>query len=169
LKWKKKSKYLDYIYYPTKTVSELRLIAMELCTRTFKTSLFFNPSFSLPSSSNSHLLRLNNTLKPFKFNSFNLSSFIQPSLYHHTSSPFTISASSSSSSPVELYSENDRLPAKLKVTETPESNSRVCSSFFTTIFAFTLSQIFFVLHCWCWIWFLDLLICDTWLKIEGNN
>ncbi|KAK2431749.1 hypothetical protein P8452_44868 [Trifolium repens] len=101
---------------------------MELCTRTFKT-LFFNPSFSLPSSSsNSHLLRLNNTLKPFKFNSFNLSSFIQPSLYHHTSSPFTISASSSSSSsssPVELYSENDRLPAKLKVTETPESNSRV--------------------------------------------
>ncbi|WJX64800.1 hypothetical protein P8452_49535 [Trifolium repens] len=100
---------------------------MELCTRTFKTSLFFNPSFSLPSSSsssssNSHLLRLNNTLKPFKFNL----SFIQPSLYHHTSSPFTISASSSSSSsPVELYSENDRLPAKLKVTETPESNSRV--------------------------------------------
>jgi hypothetical protein len=115
---------------------------MELCTRTFKTSLFFNPSFSLPSSSNSHLLRLNNTLKPFKFNSFNLSSFIQPSLYHHTSSPFTISASSSSSSPVELYSENDRLPAKLKVTETPESNSRVCSSFFTTIFSFTLSQFF---------------------------
>jgi hypothetical protein len=114
---------------------------MELCTRTFKT-LFFNPSFSLPSSSsNSHLLRLNNTLKPFKFNL----SFIQPSLYHHTSSPFTISASSSSSSsssPVELYSENDRLPAKLKVTETPESNSRVCSSFFTTIFSFTLSQFF---------------------------
>ncbi|KAK2377909.1 trigger factor protein TIG, Chloroplastic [Trifolium repens] len=105
---------------------------MELCTHSFKTSLFFNPSFSLPSSSsssNSHLLRFNTTLKPFKFNSFNLSTFIQPSLYHHTSSPFTISASSSSSSssssPVELYSENDRLPAKLKVTETPESNSRV--------------------------------------------
>ncbi|GAU25069.1 hypothetical protein TSUD_257630 [Trifolium subterraneum] len=97
---------------------------MELCTRTFKTSLFFNPSFSL-SSSNSHLLRFNTTLKPFKFSSINLSSFIQPSIYHHTSSsPFTISASSSSSS-VELYSENDRLPAKLKVSETPESNSRV--------------------------------------------
>ncbi|CAJ2633911.1 unnamed protein product [Trifolium pratense] len=99
---------------------------MELCTHTFKTSLFFNPSFSLTSSSsssNSHLLRFNNTLKPFKFSSFNLSSFIQPSLYHHTSSPFTISASSSSS--VELFSENDRLPAELKVSETPESNSRV--------------------------------------------
>lgn len=95
---------------------------MELCTRTFTTtSLLFNPSFSLPSSSSNSLhLHLHS-----KFNSFNLSSsFIQPSLFHHTSSPFTVSASPSSSS-VELFPENDRLPAELKVTETKESNSRV--------------------------------------------
>lgn len=116
---------------------------MELCTtRTFTTS------FSLPSSSSSsNSLRSNTVIKPFqfqfkfKFNSFNLSSFtphIQPSLSIHTSSPFTISASSSSSS-VSLDSENDLLPAQLKVTETEESDSRVCSfyaAFFNFIFPF---------------------------------
>ncbi|AET00600.1 putative peptidylprolyl isomerase [Medicago truncatula] len=121
---------LDYIHYPTKSNSvsaKVDFAAMELCTRTFTTtSLPFNPSFSLPSSSSSSSsislhLHSNTTLKPFKFNLS--SSFIQPSLYHHTSSPFTVSASSSSS--VELFPENDRLPAQLKVTETKESNSRV--------------------------------------------
>ncbi|CAK8538853.1 unnamed protein product [Lathyrus sativus] len=93
---------------------------MELCTRTFTSSLLFNPSFSL-SYSNSLLLRFNTSLKPFKFNlSYFTSRIQQPSLYHRTSSPFTISASS-----VSLDIENDRLPAKLKVSLTEESNSRV--------------------------------------------
>lgn len=144
---------LDYIHYPTKSNSvsaKVDFAAMELCTRTFTTtSLPFNPSFSLPSSSSSSSISLhlhsNTTLKPFKFNLS--SSFIQPSLYHHTSSPFTVSASSSSSSSsVELFPENDRLPAQLKVTETKESNSRVCLTFFLFFF-FTLFQFYFMLHC----------------------
>ncbi|KAL5101262.1 hypothetical protein RYX36_005589 [Vicia faba] len=95
---------------------------MELCTRTVTNSLLFNPSFSF-SSSNSLLLRFSTCLKPFKFNLSSFTSHIQQtSLYHHTSSPFTVSASSSSAS---LDFENDRLLAELKVTQTEEANSRV--------------------------------------------
>ncbi|CAL5190703.1 unnamed protein product [Lathyrus oleraceus] len=98
---------------------------MELCTRTLTNSLLFNPSFSL-SSSNSLLLRFNTSLKPFKFNLSSFTSHIQqPSLYHHTSSPFAISASSSSPSSLSLDSEENRLRDKLNVTTTEEANSRV--------------------------------------------
>ncbi|XP_020223145.1 trigger factor-like protein TIG, Chloroplastic [Cajanus cajan] len=101
---------------------------MELCTLTITSSLLFNPSFS----SNSFLpLRANaNATIPFKFNSLKLSSFsphvhlFQPVRSRHTSSPFTLSASSSSSS-VAVGTEKDHLPAELKVTETEEPNSRV--------------------------------------------
>lgn len=107
---------------------------MELCTRTFTSPLLFNLSLSLPSSNSVLLLRAN-TRRPFKFNSIKLSSFtshninhFQPLLYHHSSSPFTVSASSSSPS-VSLGTENDPLPADLNVTETAEPNSKVCSDF----------------------------------------
>ncbi|XP_061342194.1 trigger factor-like protein TIG, Chloroplastic [Gastrolobium bilobum] len=107
-------------------------MAMELCTRTFTSVLrfHFNPSFSLPSSK-SLILRANSG--PSKVKSFKLSSFtphlhlFQPFLYHHSSSPFTVSASSSSSSSssVARGTENDPLPADLKVSETEEPNSRI--------------------------------------------
>lgn len=143
-KKERKYPYIWIIFIIRPKSEQLCLIAaaMELCTRTFTTtSLLFNPSFSLPSSSSSNSLHLH---LHSKFNSFNLSSSsIQPSLFHHTSSPFTVSASPSSSS-VELFPENDRLPAELKVTETKESNSRVCVTFFFFFFYyicfFTLSQ-----------------------------
>ncbi|XP_027329911.1 trigger factor-like protein TIG, Chloroplastic [Abrus precatorius] len=99
-------------------------MAMELCTRTFTRVVLFKPSFSHPTS-NPLLLRANTA--PFKFTSFNLSSSFIPHhvhLFQHTSSPFPLAASSSSSS-VALGEEKDRLPAELKVTETEESNSRV--------------------------------------------
>lgn len=108
---------------------------MELCTRNFTSFLLFNSSFS----SNSVLLRANAYATPFKFNSLKLSSFsphnhihlFRPFLSRHTSSPFTLSAAAaapSSSSQVALDTEKDTLPAELKVTETGESNSTVCSS-----------------------------------------
>lgn len=107
---------------------------MELCTRTFTSFLLFNPSFS----PNSVFLRANpNATTPLKFNSLKLSSFsphvhlFQPFLSPHISSPFTLSAAASaSSSSVAVGTEQDRLPAELKVTETEEPNSRVCSFFF---------------------------------------
>ncbi|CAJ1971453.1 unnamed protein product [Sphenostylis stenocarpa] len=100
---------------------------MELCTRTFTSFLLFNPSFS----SNSLLLRANANATPFKFNSLKLSSFsphihlFRPFISPHTSSSsFTVSAASSSSS-VAVGTEQDRLPAELKVTETEQPNSSV--------------------------------------------
>ncbi|CAL0307377.1 unnamed protein product [Lupinus luteus] len=97
---------------------------MELCTQTL---FHFNPSFSSFSSSSSStsLLLLRPNTSPFKSNySLNLSSH-----YHHTfnSSPFTVSASSSSSSSssVAVGTENDRLPAELKVTQIEQPNSTV--------------------------------------------
>ncbi|TKY57345.1 Trigger factor protein TIG [Spatholobus suberectus] len=98
---------------------------MELCTRTFTSFLLFNASFS----SNSLLVRANANVTPFKFNSVKLSSLsphihlFQPFPSRQSSSPFTLSASSSSS--VALGPEQDRLPAELKITETEEPNSRV--------------------------------------------
>ncbi|KAG5081701.1 Trigger factor-like protein TIG, Chloroplastic [Glycine soja] len=102
---------------------------MELCTRTFTSFLLFNPSFS----PNSVFLRANpNATTPLKFNSLKLSSFsphvhlFQPFLSPHISSPFTLSAAASaSSSSVAVGTEQDRLPAELKVTETEEPKSRV--------------------------------------------
>ncbi|KAK7276888.1 hypothetical protein RIF29_18034 [Crotalaria pallida] len=105
-----------------------------LSTQTFTTFLrYFNPSLS----SNSVLLlrRGNNAQRrPPSSNSnhsFKLSShhFQPPFLHHHhhpnpSSSPFTVSASSSSSS-ATIATENDRLPADLKVTQTQEPNSRI--------------------------------------------
>ncbi|KAE9614766.1 putative peptidylprolyl isomerase [Lupinus albus] len=94
--------------------------SMELCTQTF---IHFNASSlsSFSSTSNSLLLLLRPNTLPFKSNySLNLSSH-----YHHThnSSPFIVSASSPSS--VAVGTENDRLPAELKVTQTEGPNSTV--------------------------------------------
>ncbi|XP_052736542.1 trigger factor-like protein TIG, Chloroplastic isoform X2 [Vigna angularis] len=99
---------------------------MELCTRTFT-------SFLLPSSflsSNKILLLANANSSVFKFNSLKLFAphdhLFQPfiSRYNSFSSPFTVSAASSSSS-VAVGTEQDRLPAELKVTETEQLKSTV--------------------------------------------
>ncbi|RDX98833.1 Trigger factor-like protein TIG, Chloroplastic, partial [Mucuna pruriens] len=115
-----------------------KLSSMELCSPTFTSFFLFNPSLTITSNSvplrtnvtpfkfNSVPLRTNVT--PFKFNSLKLSSFsphvhlFQPILYRHTSSPFTLSASSSS---VALGTEEDYLPAQLMVTQAEEPNSGV--------------------------------------------
>lgn len=100
--------------------------AMELCTQTFT-------SFLLPNSfisSNKILLLANANTSVFKFNSLKLFAphdhLFQPfiSRYNSFSSPFTVSAASSSSS-VAVGTEQDRLPAELKVTETEQLNSTV--------------------------------------------
>ncbi|KAL9316694.1 hypothetical protein ACSQ67_017695 [Phaseolus vulgaris] len=101
---------------------------MELCTRTFTSFLLSNSFFS----SNPLLLPANAKATVFKFNSLKLSSFsphihlFQPFHSPHTSfsSPFTVSAASSSSS-VAVGTEQDRLPAELNVTETEQLNSTV--------------------------------------------
>lgn len=106
---------------------------MELCTRTFTSFLLSNSFFS----SNPLLLPANAKATVFKFNSLKLSSFsphihlFQPFHSPHTSfsSPFTVSAASSSSS-VAVGTEQDRLPAELNVTETEQLNSTVWSFFF---------------------------------------
>ncbi|XP_014502905.1 trigger factor-like protein TIG, Chloroplastic [Vigna radiata var. radiata] len=99
---------------------------MELCTQTFT-------SFLLPNSfisSNKILLLANANTSVFKFNSLKLFAphdhLFQPfiSRYNSFSSPFTVSAASSSSS-VAVGTEQDRLPAELKVTETEQLNSTV--------------------------------------------
>ncbi|XP_057441101.1 trigger factor-like protein TIG, Chloroplastic [Lotus japonicus] len=100
-------------------------MTMELCTQTFTRVLLFNNPSSF--SSSALLLRANTSTRPFKSNSFKLSSLtphihlFQPFIHHHSSSPFKVSASSS----VAVDAEKDRLPADLIVTETEESNSRV--------------------------------------------
>ncbi|XP_027938844.1 trigger factor-like protein TIG, Chloroplastic [Vigna unguiculata] len=102
---------------------------MELCTRTFTSSLLSNSFFS----SNKSLLSANANTSIFKFNSLKFSSlaphvhFFQPFIvrYNSFSSPFTVSAAASSSS-VEVGTEQqDRLPAELKVTETEKIKSTV--------------------------------------------
>ncbi|QCE01766.1 trigger factor [Vigna unguiculata] len=102
---------------------------MELCTRTFTSSLLSNSFFS----SNKSLLSANANTSIFKFNSLKFSSLaphvhlFQPFIvrYNSFSSPFTVSAAASSSS-VEVGTEQqDRLPAELKVTETEKIKSTV--------------------------------------------
>ncbi|WVY90910.1 hypothetical protein V8G54_036424 [Vigna mungo] len=99
---------------------------MELCTRTFTSFLLSNSFFS----SNKILLLANANTSVFKFNSLKLFAphdhHFQPfiSRYNSFSSPFIASAASSSSS-VAVGTEQDSLPAELKVTETEQLKSTV--------------------------------------------